>query len=267
MLLLLLFTNVTVALATSSSFSSFYKAIRIRTRSRGVVTPLLAFATSPPPPPSPAWRTFLDSILPSSASTSNVEKNQVSQQRNEIELLKREIINTCQINYGRNTPMIRGQIESSIDKRTLYNPTFNTATSPLLQRKWIVLWTSEKEINFFLENGISNEITQVLSEGEVLENYIPFVNIGGGNGGFGVTGRISVDVEERGGPTIRTNFKFEKAALNLGRWGTYTFPPVGEGWFDTIYLDDGTLVLAACNVSCLFTFSYNILMHDDFRYH
>lgn len=137
----------------------------------------------------------------------------------------------------------------------------------------MVLWTSEKEINFFLENGISSEIIQTLSDGDILENYIPFVKIGGGNGGFGVTGRISVDQatmredEEGGGSLIRTKFQFEKANLNLGRWGTYNFPPVGEGWFDTIYLDDGTLVLAACNASCLFTFSYNILMHDEFRYH
>jgi len=108
----------------------------------------------------------------------------------------------------------------------------------------VVLWTSEKEINFFLENGISSEIIQTLSDGDILENYIPFVKIGGGNGGFGVTGRISVDQatmredEEGGGSLIRTKFQFEKANLNLGRWGTYNFPPVGEGWFDTIYLDE-----------------------------
>ncbi len=98
----------------------------------------------------------------------------------------------------------------------------------------------------------------MLSDGKTLENYIPFVNIGGGNGGFGVTGRISVDEEgeeeeridganedyyQEGRGSRRTKFKFEKAILNLGRWGTYTFPPVGEGWFDTIYLDKGTLSL------------------------
>lgn len=37
----------------------------------------------------------------------------------------------------------------------------------------------------------------------------------------------------------RTNFKFKNAELDLGKWGVYNFPPVGEGWFDTIYLDDG----------------------------
>ena len=38
---------------------------------------------------------------------------------------------------------------------------------------------------------------------------------------------------------MRTNFKFKNASLDLGRWGEYNFPPVGEGWFDTIYLDEG----------------------------
>jgi len=66
----------------------------------------------------------------------------------------------------------------------------------------------------------------------MLENNIPFVN----GGGFGVTGQIRVDEESEG--LLRTNFKFMNAKLDLGRWGSYNFPPVGEGWFDTIYLDE-----------------------------
>jgi len=112
------------------------------------------------------------------------------------------------------------------------NPTSETATSALLKRRWIVEWTSEKEINFFLEKGISEEITQTIG-GDVLENYIPFVK----GGGFGVTGQISVDEESEG--LLRTNFKFLNANLDVGRWGDYNFPPVGKGWFDTIYLDEG----------------------------
>lgn len=80
--------------------------------------------------------------------------------------------------------------------------------------------------NFFLQNGISKRITQKLSEG-VLQNYIPFVR----GGGFGVTGEIcrASDVAN-----CRTEFQ-----LDLGKWGVYNFPPVGKGWFDMIYLDDG----------------------------
>ena len=103
----------------------------------------------------------------------------------------------------------------------------------MLRRGWALEWTTEREINFFLEWGIGEGITQTL-DGDTLVNYIPFVK---GGGGFGVTGRIRVDEEMAG--SMRTTFKFESANLNLGRWGEYSFPPVGEGWFDTIYLDDG----------------------------
>jgi len=52
-----------------------------------------------------------------------------------------------------------------------------------------------------------------------------------------VTGELSVpeNSDELG---IRTNFKFTAASLDLGRWGKYNLPPVGEGWFDTVYLDE-----------------------------
>jgi hypothetical protein len=114
----------------------------------------------------------------------------------------------------------------------------------LLQREWIVLWTSEKEINWFIDNGISTCITQTLSDGARLENWIPFVK----GGGFGVVGTISVDDNdavssnsvEKGDNNniIRTQFKFNSAKLDLGKWGTYNFPPIGNGWFDTVYLDE-----------------------------
>ena len=40
----------------------------------------------------------------------------------------------------------------------------------------------------------------------------------------------------------RTAFEFDTATLDLAKWGSYNFPPVGEGWFDTIYLDDSLRV-------------------------
>ena len=67
-------------------------------------------------------------------------------------------------------------------------------------------------------------------------------------GGFGVVGTISVDDNdaissnsvEKGDNNniIRTQFKFNSAKLDLGKWGTYNFPPIGNGWFDTVYLDE-----------------------------
>ncbi len=107
------------------------------------------------------------------------------------------------------------------------------------------LWTTEKEINFFIDWKISDQITQTIDNGN-LENIIPF-QIGGS---FGVKGKLSIpdDNNEQGIPITnmlgmsrtgsRTEFVFETATLDIGKFGTYSFPPIGKGWFDTIYLDD-----------------------------
>ena len=159
-----------------------------------------------------------------------------------LDELKNELKAECGQSIGRNTPEIRRRIESITAELATLNPTSDAATSPLLRRRWVLEWTSEKEINFFLEQGISTEITQTL-DGDSLENYIPFVK----GGGFGVTGQISVD-EERAGRS-RTNFNFVNANLDLGKWGAYDFPPVGKGWFDTIYLDEGKTRLILLDLS------------------
>ena len=110
------------------------------------------------------------------------------------------------------------------------------------------LWTTEKEINFFIDWNISGQITQTLNNG-ILNNNIPFQK----GGSFGVKGKLSIPqsldsdkndiivnnnmigVNSNG---LRTEFEFETATLDLGKWGTYSFPPIGVGWFDTVYLDD-----------------------------
>ncbi|KAL7457966.1 hypothetical protein ACHAWC_009977 [Mediolabrus comicus] len=151
-----------------------------------------------------------------------------------VQNLKQELYTICNTSYGKSTPQIQSQIQSLITQLQQSNPTRNTATSNLLQREWIVLWTSEKEINWFIDNGISTCITQTLSNGTSLENWIPFVN----GGGFGVVGTISVDdndavssnsVEEGGNNIIRTQFKFNSAKLDLGENGVHTiFHRLGE---------------------------------------
>ena len=183
-----------------------------------------AASFSAQPKTTPPWQSFLDSLLPSNAADKATTAR--------LSELKQQLTAECRQNIGRNTPEIRKRIKAIIKELAPLNPTLESAKSPLLKRKWILEWTSEKEINFFLERGISNEITQTLGE-DVLENYIPFVK----GGGFGVTGAIGVDVDREG--LMRTKFKFKNANLDLGRWGEYNFPPVGEGWFDTIYLDEG----------------------------
>lgn len=92
------------------------------------------------------------------------------------------------------------------------------------------VWTTEKEINVFLNNGWASEITQTI-QGTTLQNNIPFVR----NRGFFAVGGSLATPDPRG---IRTEFIFETATLQLGPVGPLTLPPVGQGWFDTVYLDD-----------------------------
>lgn len=62
-----------------------------------------------------------------------------------------------------------------------------------------------------------------------MSNAIEFTQ----GGGLFVTGTLSADPNQ-----LRNNFKFNTAQLDLKNLGNYNFPPIGQGWFDTIYLDD-----------------------------
>lgn len=128
------------------------------------------------------------------------------------------------------------EINQAIDSLAEVSPI--TSTDELveqLNRTWYLVWTTEKEINLFLEKGWSTKITQEISSSEsTIINTIPFVN---DNGYFGVKGRIFRKLDD---PMIRTQFIFETATLQLKQFSwlpTLTFPPVGKGWFDTVYLD------------------------------
>lgn len=138
--------------------------------------------------------------------------------------LKASLLDEC-----RQEKPSRERIEALISDLAELSPTPNAASSARLQKKWILEWTTEKEINVFDDWGISGTISQTI-DGSVLQNLIPF-NRGGS---FGVIGRLSVP-DTNG---IRTEFEFESATLDLAKWGSYTLPPVGKGWFDTVFLDD-----------------------------
>ena len=94
------------------------------------------------------------------------------------------------------------------------------------------LWTTEKEINFFIDWNIGGQITQTLENNQVLTNNIPFQK----SGSFGVKGKLSIpsssvdadmDRDEKAN-TLRTEFEFETATLDLGKWGTYSFLLLGK---------------------------------------
>jgi hypothetical protein len=144
----------------------------------------------------------------------------------ERERVKGSLLEAC-----REDGVSRIRVEEIISELASLSPVAATATSPLLQRKWMLEWTTEKEINFFLEKGFtpSGAIYQTI-DGSSLGNMIPFQK----GGGFGVQGDLSIPDEDG----KRTDFVFTNAVLDLGKWGKYSFPPVGKGWFDTIYLDE-----------------------------
>jgi len=142
--------------------------------------------------------------------------------------LKEALLQECR----RPTKVDRLTIETMIPELSRLSPIQATAASPMLQKKWMLEWTSEKEINLFIDQKWSSResIYQVI-DGSNLQNMIPFRN---GGGSFGVQGTLSID-DPNG---QRTNFVFSTATLDLGKWGKYNIPPVGKGWFDTLYLDD-----------------------------
>ena len=135
------------------------------------------------------------------------------------------------------------EIDAAIDALALVTPI--TTTAELLQKlnnkTWYLIWTTEKEINLFIERGWSKNVTQQLFNDTTLINHIPFV---GNTGFFGVTGSIYRNATSSNDIDVcntRTQFKFEQAQLSFNlSWvqKTINIPPIGQGWFDTVYLDD-----------------------------
>ena len=165
--------------------------------------------------------------------------------RQQRETLKANLLEACRSFDQKKTSKQeqRAIVEAIIDELKSVSPTPAAATSPLLQRKWALEWTTEKEINFFLDVGFSQDISQTIAyddnrgmTGGTIDNIINFVK----GGGFFVTGTL--DIPDPQG--MRTNFEFATAKLDISPWklGTYEFPPVGAGWFDTLYLDDSLRV-------------------------
>lgn len=180
---------------------------------------------------------FTDIFSGSETKKGNNGNDSLSDRRNQLKL---NLLNKCRDDDFDNMKEKRKEIEAIIESLVEIRPLEATASSPLFQKKWLLQWTTEKEINFFSDVGLAADtITQcvyyengrVMDDEGVLSNDIPLP----GNSNFGVTG--SLTVPEIDG--VRTNFEFKSAKLDLwdGKF-SWTFPPVGKGWFDTIYLDD-----------------------------
>jgi len=146
--------------------------------------------------------------------------------KQEIENTKNKLLESCREGSGRK------EIESIMKELESLSPMKGTAESSKLQKKWKMEWTTEKEINLFVDWNLSNYVYQTISGNEI-KNGIEFKN----GGGLFVSGSLSVPEDEMY-EGKRTNFEFTTATLDLAKWGAFTIPPVGAGWFETIYLDD-----------------------------
>lgn len=120
-----------------------------------------------------------------------------------------------------------------------------------LKGEWELIYTTEKEINFFKTSwpfAKVSSITQTLDlyEDQIVENYINFE----GGAQFAVTGSVrAVDdnkEDDDSGNSSNTNgvsgldrvgFSFTSATALV--WGkSISLPPTGAGWFDTMFCND-----------------------------
>ncbi|KAL4458667.1 hypothetical protein ABPG75_013532 [Micractinium tetrahymenae] len=113
-----------------------------------------------------------------------------------------------------------------------------TTAADDLSATWRLLWTTEKETLFILEKaGLfgtqAGDVYQVIDvNAGTLQNVITFPP----EGAFIVDSTISISSEQR------TDFKFSSATLRLPKGRRLRLPPFGQGWFDTIYVDDSIRV-------------------------
>ncbi|CAN6460850.1 unnamed protein product [Victoria cruziana] len=106
-------------------------------------------------------------------------------------------------------------------------------TGPSLSGTWRMLWTTEKEQLFIIRNAslfgtLAGDVLQVIDvEGRGLQNVITFPP----SGVFFVRSVIQIASLQR------VNFRFTSAVLRGSSW-ELPLPPFGQGWFESVYLDD-----------------------------
>ncbi|XP_062073281.1 probable plastid-lipid-associated protein 11, chloroplastic [Humulus lupulus] len=126
----------------------------------------------------------------------------------------------------------RASIVKAVDALAVLG-TDTVTTGSLLSATWRLLWTTEKEQLFIIEKAYlfgtqAGDVLQVIdAEKKVLNNVITFPP----HGVFYVRSNIEIASKQR------VNFRFTSAVLRGENW-EIPLPPFGQGWFDTVYLDD-----------------------------
>eukprot|EP00752_Nemacystus_decipiens_P009091 g8117.t1 len=126
----------------------------------------------------------------------------------------------------------RQDIDELIAALEPFNPNAKSVTSESLSALWVLEWTTEQEILFLMEKGLpwkpSGPVQQEIDvNAKTLSNKMIF----GDDSLFEVFSSIDPDPS---GP--RVNFEFEACKLTYGGF-TLPLPPVGKGWFESVYLD------------------------------
>ncbi|XP_073526504.1 uncharacterized protein [Phyllobates terribilis] len=129
-------------------------------------------------------------------------------------------------------PKIRSEIIQAIeDLATLGKDSVTTGSS--LSGTWRMMWTTEKEQLFIVQNaGLfgtkAGDVLQVIDVDTLtLNNVITFPP----SGVFFVRSGIEIASNQR------VNFRFTSAVLRGKDWDL-PLPPFGQGWFESVYLDD-----------------------------
>ncbi|XP_050236189.1 probable plastid-lipid-associated protein 11, chloroplastic [Mercurialis annua] len=109
----------------------------------------------------------------------------------------------------------------------------SVTTDNSLSSTWRLLWTTEKEQLFIVEKAplfgtLAGDVLQVIDvEKNSLNNVITFPP----DGVFFVRSNIEIASNQR------VNFRFTSAVLRGKTW-EIPLPPFGQGWFESVFLDD-----------------------------
>ncbi|XP_061371310.1 probable plastid-lipid-associated protein 11, chloroplastic isoform X1 [Gastrolobium bilobum] len=131
-----------------------------------------------------------------------------------------------------NDPAKRASIVEAIDAMAALGAG-SVTTGDSLSGTWRLLWTTEKEQLFIVGKAhlfgtSAGDVLQVIDvRKSTLNNVITFPP----DGVFFVRSSIQIVSPQR------VNFRFTSAVLRGKNW-EIPLPPFGQGWFETVYLDD-----------------------------
>ncbi|GAB2300598.1 hypothetical protein Dimus_034633, partial [Dionaea muscipula] len=130
-------------------------------------------------------------------------------------------------------PQSRTRIIEAIEALAVHGRDSVTTDSSSLSGTWRMRWTTEKEQLYIIKNAylLGTKVGDVLQVIDVdnllLSNVITFPP----SGVFLVRSEIEVASNQR------VNFRFTSAVLRGKGWEV-PLPPFGQGWFESVYLDD-----------------------------